>query len=511
MAPRVTKRKPTTFTENIGDNVAVAEPVKPGTDDCELAEPIALDPYDRAQKLDSFTIFEVGKKLTSADWSAGWRYYVYRLEPPVRNAGPHSNIGMYEHPIEAADIQREHGGGLYHIWLRDPDAYIKKVKVGIAGPPKFLPGQTIKNEDGSTAPAVAAPAVTTQPSNNSAVQEIAGVLRELIARENPGANITQAALANALETMKTGMNFAVEAAGAAAKREGSSTTGNPLADRLLELMITKMASGGDAPKRSSIEEKLLEAAVQRLMNPVEERPSALSMLGELKETLGLDLPSLLKGGGGGKRDWRDDLVGLAGGALTKIADSIPKIVDYLEKRDNWKFQVTQMNAGRRMLPVTTGLAPQPSAPVAPAPAVSPTPPAPPQFSVTPGAPQPATVVASPEAPPPSNVTVMPSAPELPADLMQMIDELCKSVLKLYIAGTPGDGAADFIRSGIPPQLFALLRSRMESLEDVKQFAMSHAFYKQISVDPDFNRQDFDEFITAFWQEITSGPDGTAAA
>lgn len=269
----------------------------------------------------TISFFDSVRKIAPADWDR-YLIYIYRVDPPVKNNfGEPSYISKHAQPIDEDTVREEHGGGKYKIILKDVRRDSSRTHLlRVEGQPKFLVGQTLVQPESQ--PAQSAPLQQPTPTaNNSDIAEIIRAIREVI--REPSGGTSQ------IEIMTQATKSALDVVTTAAKESAKSSTGSAMLDEITKTVILK-AIDRPAAAADPLKEKLIDFALERLGNPQTE-PSGdpLKQLGVVKDLLGVDsLGDLfaLVGKGGGRDDWKTDLVKLGAGLLGTLPNLIQGMV-----------------------------------------------------------------------------------------------------------------------------------------------------------------------------------------
>lgn len=176
--------------------------------------------------------------------------YLYRLEPKAFNqAGDGSNINKFQLPVTIETIRARHGGGTYRLWIkRGPRTMRKEVFTIGDCAPIFEPGQS--GPGGQPLPGTPA-AVQSQKSE---MVEVVKLVKDMAQQQNKSG---EEATRSAIEISGIGYRNALEIQ----KSASNSATGNPVADKILNLAIEKL---GAEPKTAPSPENPIATASELL-------------------------------------------------------------------------------------------------------------------------------------------------------------------------------------------------------------------------------------------------------
>ncbi len=343
---------------------AEGAPITDGAGKPQLAEPFA-----------SMETFDLLPALPARLWESDLVLYLYRLNPEVSNkTGEKKYIGVYSAPMNEEDVKREHGGGKYRMYLKYKKHDLRTAVFQIDGPPKFLEGQTVRGVPvGSSTPA---PAPAAAPDLASVVDKLVDTLKSN--QQDPAG-----ALNSAVQILTTATERGLELQHKLSAQAASSTTGSPMMDKLLEAAMAKLLNPTPAP--SLVEQiatvKELAAVLRPPKEARSENPEAgvTSQMAMVKEFFGVDSLSevMEKVNGAGRKDntpwWGSFLMN----TIEKLTTAAPTIIaQYAQlQRENFERALTANNirSGRARAPlaVLPGNQPEPVNPAATAAAAQP--------------------------------------------------------------------------------------------------------------------------------------------
>ena len=225
------------------------------------AEPGSGTPSEEEQnRYNGLDVWEHMQSLSKEEWSEHV-VYVYRVEPKLQ--GQSTRGALCSKVNEAIDENwvKEHFGGtvfdIYFNRIRPTDKKFSRVIQGftIAAEPKIYAGQALK---ASTSPMSqlngSAPASTTSITSPDKADEVVGLLRDVLNRKD---QTPQDAMKASLEILNLAKNIG--------KPDGpSSTTGNPMMDKLVEAMLLKMANPPDQNAAVLAIADKLERAIEKM-------------------------------------------------------------------------------------------------------------------------------------------------------------------------------------------------------------------------------------------------------
>lgn len=416
--------------------------------------------------------------IAESEWER-YLIYLYRLDPRVRNPeGEAAFIDKYQRPIDEGDIKAVHGGGKYMLLLKDDvqwrngapaaGARERRHKLRIAGDPVLQQGQTTVGKE----PVVLPPGPTPPPSDRSlGTGDVAALLtglREILADRKGDDGI-----ASVLELMGQANKSAIQVVTEAARQSATSTTGNPIMDKLLEKLIDSKINGGG--ERDGVRDKLVNIALDRLSNP---QPTAgadggLAQLGQLKELFGVDSVMDLVKGGGGDNSWKMKLVEVGGALITNLPALVQAFMQNQQMLFNRQMQVEAM---RRQAAASPG---QP-------------------VVVPPNTPTPVDAI------PPAIAAPAPPMPGVePVSFMNPVQAVLDDIVNCFNSGLGGDGAASLIMTKYPAiveQLrqakFASGKSLFEDVEELKAFSAKTPPLSAIA-----GEEEFPQFLGEFVEEM----------
>lgn len=475
--PRGRRRRAEEIAEEENNQLQpeLSDPPLPET---EKSGKAIFDPF-LPESQDGIAFTDVIAMITEAEWQNYW-LYLYRLDPKVRNAeADHKYLARYQMSVNEDDIKQEHGGGKYMFILKENVSKEDLQELGlkprqrryyfsIEGAPKYLRGQTIVANENGDAPAPPAP-----PESEGATlaRMLPDILRQRDSRpSDAGVNEVSRMIGEAARG-------AIQIVTESTRQQVTSITGSAFGDRLLDRFLDDKQ-----PKRSSIEDQLINLALERLKNP--EPPASsdggLGQLTVVKELLGVDsILDLVKGGVSGGDSWKGKLVD----TLSTFIQNAPNLFQLY-------LQMQQLNLQRAMAmraqPVIQGQ-PQPAGPAGPVIPAGHIPAAPG------GAAMPQT---EPAAPHPG---------EFPGGMMPVaMDPTAQALMDIvacFDAGLGGDAAASLLQTKYP-QFVAMFVPLLSDRNQVTLFAQNTPPLNQIAGD-----DEFPEFLDQFIQEMLKPDDG----
>jgi hypothetical protein len=265
------------------------------------------------------TFFNRLKQLTEDDWDR-YQVYVYRRWPRITlNDKPHY-IGVHRTPIDEEFIRSTYGSGRYTIRLNDVKGTVDSTSVeiqDISHPPKLNPDELIDCNENARyyklwpieAKKKAADGAS---ANDSAIKELAGVLKMVLEKKDAGKDVEEA---------KTALNSLIEWALRQKEKEREGNSPKAFAEMMKELKgILPTPAPATAPAPQTDMATLLRLA-KELQPPAP--PPAPNPLQLLEQAKGLFSPpqddlahidrllsiadklSSLRGGGGDRRSGWD--------------------------------------------------------------------------------------------------------------------------------------------------------------------------------------------------------------
>ena len=286
----------------------------PGTTLEEVTRTRAI-PDASAERSDDRDFWEFTAALTTKDWE---RYLIYVYRMTGDRLGPY--VAKYPSRISEDMIAENHGGGKYRCWLKTTAGeIIKTANFEIEGAPKINTGAPTAN------PAAPMPQ---HAADQSSLNRLCDLLERVVLRNDNGA-IQGEALRSALNLQSEGFRSVVQnvrdIAPPAAAPAAAAT--NPLLD------------------------KLLEAAIAKLLNPSDPIETFAKMMTAMKG-LGFD-------GGASKSSIGAELVRTVGGAIPQIVDGVKSYTTAVTKQAELEMMRIASGQGRPAQPQPP--APQPTA------------------------------------------------------------------------------------------------------------------------------------------------------
>jgi len=485
-------------------STAVLDP--PQVDQDELSPEGRI--HRRIEELTALPFFAMLKAFTEKEWSQHSCVYIYRLDPKVVNAEKEAYIEKVRQPIDEDYIRDMEGGGggvyLVRINLFESEGkHMQKPvqeKVVIAGTPRFLPGQRFKTSGGDPgAPAVATPPAAPAPSNTPVTREgIVEIVTEAFAALERNKGDQNAAIQQVVETMKVANTASIEILSAAARRDATSSTGNPILDKVLDKTLENLTKEPvppppPAPPKTLLEQLTEMKAMMDFLQPKQKENDVVKMVESLK-AIGVEI------GGGAGGGWKEQLgvaaIELVKGAPALLAQFAQMVADNQEK----SLQMQRENFQRALIAeqVKQGKAVVTHVPE----------PAPPgqTTQATPAGP-----AATPSQP--SNVVEFPkqeTGAAQPAAFTEfMMNKLLEFIVMQFNAGTNGSGTADIVDQ-VFPGAAEQMAGYFKDTAAVVNFAKTNTILKEIAAHKDF--QEFaQEFISQVQKIVLNGGDLPPAA
>jgi hypothetical protein len=458
----------------------------PATVPDPAAGPIPLSPDPGPRRARDLDGLEYLASLTPGEWDERI-VYLYRQDPNIAKSDDRNKkyITKFSHAFDEEWVRAQFGGGRFLAIVKNQrtgsgDAE-RKFSFDIEGPPVLQPDEKFRN-----APP-AAPAAAAAAAPNFDPVALARTVGEVIMDARSGRDPDEDALARITQTMQQGSAAAIEVIKNAAMGRADSLSGNPMADKLIEAALTRMKDGGGS---SSLKDTLQLIGMVKELGVLGGGQSPFTVLRELKENLGVDIPGLLKGGGG-REDWRSALANNA----SSIFDGLATVLDKFAAMQRQNFEIALATHRQRVVD-TRSAPPQAPAPAdgasgAPAspPAVAPASALPPGFGSETPAPRPA-----PAAVPDSGDTQAFS-----------LDGMRQLIFRHFQNGKAGDFVGALMREMWPAQL-PLFQSFLGDPKALIEQAKDDPVLQAIAGD-----EEFPQFVVELAQELAGEESGQPPA
>jgi hypothetical protein len=483
------------------------------------AEEELLDPAQSPDEDDKIDFFQHLKTLDDRLLTRAV-VYVYRIRPKIQKVGSH-HIDKYAARLFSEDqLKEDHGGGRYKLML-DTGAKASNLSrvIEIAGPARIFPDEILVDDQGNPRPMQPAGA-TTALADDSAKSDLVKVLQTVTEALQKNAGSPQQAIQDALAVMKQANVGAVEiianAAKAAAGQGGGSAADKEVLSELRNLAsaIRDMKKGGD----SGIADKVMNAAVDRFLNPPEPKaaPDLFDGLKKLGDAFGAEA-----GGGlgvlrtllGGQKESFWEGVGreIFSGLSTAVRENFPSIMQWARERA-WYSYVEKMQRQAAQAGIQPPGPPQPG--TQPPPAVMqrvPLPPPPPDHP-----PGPAARPAPPPAPQPNPAAQSAPQPGAPGEtemLNMMQREITALIRRTWDRSRqedsdedPDGASAAIVVKLAYPAVIPFIRAQFNDLEKLKLLAAADPVLGPITGDPAFP-----QFAQDFFEELHEMEEGEPQA
>jgi hypothetical protein len=301
--------------------------------------------------------------LPQQDWGRVWSMELHRLEPKVAGVpGSKGYLCMFLEPINLMAIQARYGGGHFRLNLCKNGKWFKSHEFDIEGQPIYDASRERPNANGNAAAA----------SGNADFQkEFISVLREELQRSRESTQGTPQGTDEVVKMLTSASDKAMEIV---TKQTPQAQSGvSQIKEMVSALKDLGLFGISGAPTTNPLLDKLLAAAIDRLLAPPPAPKSLKEQLEEAKM-----IAELVGGGEGSPKDWRAM-------GVKALVDHLPEILDTLKTTSTNTISAAQARAAEARSRAEAaanlrGVQQQPTSRPAPA-AAQPQPAAPPAPSI----------------------------------------------------------------------------------------------------------------------------------
>ena len=410
---------------------------------------------------------------------------IYRMEPRTQQG----YIEQVSERIDEAWLQERFGGGVFALRIETkggPCAYIRDVR--IAGEPKFLASE------GKSA--VIGPVAGSDASALKSVLEMLDKTVDRLERLQNASGQPSAVQQNVVDIMADAARKGIEIA--SNKQPEGVAKDDPLKEKLLNAAIERMLAPAPAVPAAPLSDpridKLIDAAIQNMLNPKTPNKSLLEelkSLGEVRELLGWGEA----GGGGRPEHWTTALIHKAPEVVDKLADLFATRLQTAQAELQRANVIANANARVRQAQ------PLPAAAAPPAPGV--------QTSTIPEAPPPdaGPLRMTPMGGAPA-ATQVPHAPievgpigGIDTESPAFVDFVKRRVVHMVKSGQPGGSIVAFLEGNQQGQFIEMLVKF--SAEDITRFLSKDPVLKEAVEDPEWQQvlEEAKQYVKELQEEV----------
>ncbi|MCI0402686.1 MAG: hypothetical protein L0212_04090 [Acidobacteria bacterium] len=254
--------------------------------------PAAMDPW------------EYMESLTPEQWTNGdVQVYIYRSYPrTMRTSGKSAYLDVLNRPLPLEEIKERWGGGIFELYIkRRRQAVYNKYNFQIEAKPKLESWETLEKEAAEAEAAAATAAAVSGTSEELLRKLVADVIAQRDRAQEQGKKFDpESALENAMAIHGKATDAAIEMIVSQAQRLAAPSAGGE-GNIITTLRVLK-------------ELGVIGQAATRQENPIVGLRELLALLKELREESA--------DSGGGRTDWRSELVRVAPAALDKVREIV---------------------------------------------------------------------------------------------------------------------------------------------------------------------------------------------
>ena len=465
-------------------------------------EPIEMAESSGPKNLNKMPFFDMLAAMSARDWEDRI-VYLYRQDKQIVKADPKdaNYIDKIAHAFDESFVKGRHGGGKFLAILKNmrvANGAERTYSFNIEGPPIIHPDEV------QIAGKSAAGGTTEKTELAQVLEQMNALTNRMLDMAKSSGGQEKDALNRAMETMTAGMKGALEIQKAALEKSTSSTSGNPLVDKFLENMMTKLSS----EKNNSMEEFTRMLALARELSKGEggKQPGLLGIVAELKGLAEVARELGIKIGGGdaaeGALDWKVALASNLPVALQTLSGMVNQWVQASAERGAQRTAaIIEEYEARKRLAAQSGAAPAAAAQTAATETVKAASALPANFA--PG-PAPAAPAANgqviPFPPATSDAGTAGTAPKQELQAEVDLNVLCLLIRRCWDKQDPGDAAAMVLKRLYDEQLNPL-KQYLADKEQLKIFAGLHPALAEI-----IPHEDFPEFMDEFCLEMNRNED-----